>query len=69
MRLNYIDIMVAPYTNPLTIDDIELMRFTPEDERKNDSPGWGKVTQILLNPQNKDRMKRVLTNLRKMKRK
>ena len=29
MRLNYIDIMVAPYTNPLTIDDIELMRFTP----------------------------------------
>ena len=29
IRLNYIDIMVAPYTNPLTIDDIELMRFTP----------------------------------------
>lgn len=31
----YIDMMVTPYTDPLTIDDIEPMRFTPERERRD----------------------------------
>ena len=66
----YIDMMVTPYADPLTIDDIELMRFTPERERRDQQPGgWGKLAAVLLNPQSKHRWKRIITNLKNFKRK
>ena len=61
--------MVTPYGNPLTIDDIDEMRFTPEGERRDEKPGWwGRFAAVLLNPKNEKRWGRLITNLKKFHR-
>lgn len=61
--------MVTPYGNPLTIDDIDEMRFTPEGERRDEQPGyWGRFAAILLDSKNDRRWARMITNLKKFNR-
>ncbi len=66
----YIDVMVTPYADPLTVDDLEEMRFTPNGERRDEQPGhWGKFAALLLNPQNQRRWDRMIVNMKNLRRK
>lgn len=65
----YIDMMVTPYADPLTLEDIDEMRFTPPGERRDEQPGcWGKFAAVLLNPHAANRWNRMISNLRNIHR-